>query len=261
VSSTAPRIILIPALQDNYQHLIVCPATNEAAIIDPADAESVLAAVAEQGVKLTKILNTHHHWDHTGGNEVLREHLGIPVICSRYDFERVPAATECVGEGSVVTVGSSLSLRVMEIPGHTLGHIAFVGQGFVFCGDTLFGAGCGRLFEGTPAQMMAALARLTALPQETKAYCGHEYTLNNLLFSSKLEPGNSDLMAKLEAARALRRAKQPTVPTTIAEELSYNPFLRTDRAEIRKSLAQLSYENLTDDLAVFTALRDYKNQY
>ena len=253
-------VILIPALQDNYQHLIICEETRQAAIVDPAEAESVFPVLKKYNVKLSLILNTHHHWDHVGGNQELAEHFGIPILCSQYDVLRITGASKSLVEGDEVAIGN-LRLKVLDVPGHTLGHIAYYGHSRLFCGDTLFGAGCGRLFEGTPAMMVAALNKLSALSPETLVHCGHEYTLNNLLFAKTLEPGNAALLKKLDEVRALRREQQPTVPSTLREEFSYNPFLRTHLSVICDALTKIGYENLHDELAIFTALREYKNGF
>lgn len=254
------KVELIPALQDNYQHLIICEETQRAAIVDPADAQTVLYALKDTGIKLIAILNTHHHWDHVGGNQALSDHFGIPIYCSQYDVPRIAGASKGLIEGDEMAIGN-VRLKVLDVPGHTLGHIAYYGHGRVFCGDTLFGAGCGRLFEGIPAMMLAALRKLAQLPHDTLVHCGHEYTLNNLLFSKTLEPGNQALLNKLEEVRALRRVQKPTVPSTLQEELSYNPFLRVHSKAIVDALSKLGYANLNDELAVFTALREYKNGF
>lgn len=254
------HVILIPALQDNYQHLLICEETKHAAIVDPAEAKTVFPVLEKYQVKLTHILNTHHHWDHVGGNQELAEHFGIPIFCSQYDVSRIAGASKGLVQDDELAIGN-LRLKVLEVPGHTHGHIAYYGHGRLFCGDTLFSAGCGRLFEGTPAMMLAALHKLSALPPETLVHCGHEYTLNNLLFAKTLEPGNAALLKKLDEVRALRREQMPTVPSTLREELACNPFLRTHSLVIRDALTQIGYRDLNDSLAVFTALRDYKNRF
>lgn len=255
------RIIQIPALQDNYQHLLVCETTGRAVIIDPADAPLVMHTVKHEGLKLVAILNTHHHWDHTGGNEELVDRLKVPVYCGAGDFARVPRATHAVKEGQAIDLGGRLSLRVMEIPGHTAGQVAFHVANALFVGDTLFVAGCGRLFEGTPAQMFGSLSKIRRLPLTTQLYGGHEYAVKNLEFALTVEPGNRDLRAKLAQARDLRLQNLSTVPTTLAEELTYNPFLRTQNPEIVMVLSQNGYADLGDEVAVFAALREFKDQF
>lgn len=256
------RIIQIPVLQDNYQYLLICESTGEAVAIDAPDAPALAKAARAENAKLVGIWNTHHHWDHIGGNEELVSRFHVPVFCSQYDFDkqRVPAATNALSEGSEVRVGE-LSFRVLEIPGHTLGHIAFVGHGIAFCGDTLFAGGCGRLFEGTPAQMHASLGKLASLPDETLIYCMHEYTANNLDFAFSLEPNNPDLQRKREEVRSKRDKGLATVPTTIREEKSYNPFLRTGVKSLRDGLVTQGVAFQDEDVDVLRVVRELKDRW
>jgi hydroxyacylglutathione hydrolase len=233
------RIVSIPCLTDNYAYLVICEATQRAVIIDPSEAAPVLAAVRQQGVQLDAIWNTHHHWDHTGGNQELVAAVGgLAVVAHESDRGRVPAQTVFVSEGDTVTVGQ-VSARIIYNPGHTSGAISYhiADPGAVFTGDTLFGAGCGRLFEGTPADMRTSLGKLAALPGATRVYCGHEYTEKNLAFAAEAEADNAAITERRARVADLRKSGQPSVPFTMAEEQATNPFVRAgsvDRlAELR----------------------------
>jgi hydroxyacylglutathione hydrolase len=254
------KVTQIPLLKDNYGYLIVCPETNEAAIVDPSEGEPVLREVEAQEVKLTSILNTHHHRDHTGGNSLLLERFNLRVYAHRNDRERIPGLTDPLDEGDQVFVGG-LRGRVLFIPGHTKGHIAYLFDNRLFCGDTLFVAGCGRLFEGTAEQMLASLSKLAQLPADTLVYCGHEYTQKNLEFALTLEQHNPSLNKKIEQVRALRAQGLSTVPSNIAEEKETNPFLRWDSYEIQKTLQRDALIAGTDPLTVFTKVRELKDHY
>lgn len=210
----------VPALADNYAWVV--RRGDETVVIDPSEAAPVLAALA--GARPRAILCTHHHWDHVGGIEALRSVYGaIEVVGSRHDVGRIPHQSVAVGEGDEL-----FGLRVLEVPGHTLGAVAYVGGGWAFTGDTLFAAGCGRLFEGTAAQMRASLSKLRDLPGDTLIACGHEYTVKNLEFAAHLLPDDPAIAARLAFARASRAAGRPTVPSTLADERATNPFLRWD---------------------------------
>ncbi len=222
----------IPCLKDNYAYLVTCDATGKRAVVDPSEADPVLAALG--GAKLDAIWNTHHHWDHVGGNEALVQKLGVAdVVGHASDRGRIACQTRFLEEGDAFELGA-LRVRVLHIPGHTTGAIAYVVEGdgapAVFTGDTLFVAGCGRLFEGTPAMMFESLKKLAALPGETRVYCGHEYTAQNLRFAAHVEPQNTDVAA---AARAVN---VPSVPSTIAAEKRINPFIRAPDAAAFASL-------------------------
>ncbi len=239
---TAPgcRIVPVACLKDNYAYLVICEATGEAAVVDPSEAAPVEAALLREGVTLRAIWNTHHHFDHVGGNEALvAAHPGIPVVASVFDGtnHRVPAQTVELADGAATAVGR-LQFSGIVVPGHTLGALTLVGAGAALTGDTLFLAGCGRLFEGTPAQMFGSLGRLGALPGETRIYPGHEYTVKNLEFAAAAEPDNRDVEARLAEARTRRSQGEPTVPATLEEERATNPFLRardaTDFARLRE---------------------------
>lgn len=227
------RVLPVPCLSDNYAYVLTAGGAD-AVVVDPSEAAPVLAALEAAGLRLVAILNTHHHFDHVGGNEGLLERFGkIPVFAHESDSGRVPAQTELVREGQRVEIGG-LSFEPLHVPGHTTGAIAYFGHGAVFTGDTLFVAGCGRLFEGTPAMMYTSLCeKLAKLPPQTKVYCGHEYTASNLRFALHAEPGNAAAKEKLARVTEMRERGEPTVPSTIADELATNPFLRVAEPAVR----------------------------
>ncbi|TKD05154.1 hydroxyacylglutathione hydrolase [Polyangium fumosum] len=230
------RVVTVPCLSDNYAYLVADEGRREAVVVDPSEAEPVLAALAREGLELVAILNTHHHWDHVGANEALRGRFGdLPVYGHASDLAqgRVPGQTVGVEEGTPFDA-AGLTFRPLYVPGHTLGAVAYVVNDAVFTGDTMFVAGCGRLFEGTPAMMYASLCqKLGRLPDETKLYCGHEYTVSNLRFAVFAEPENEDVKRALVAAQDKRSRGEPTVPSTMAEEHRTNPFLRVDEPSLR----------------------------
>jgi hydroxyacylglutathione hydrolase len=256
------KVIPVPQLRDNYAYLVIDSATGQAAVIDCAEAAPVIREVEAQGVELVAILPTHHHFDHVGGNEELLRWKPLRVVAYRGQRERIPGANEEVDDGAQVAVGQ-LTARVVYIPAHTTGHIAyyFEKEGVVFTGDTLFAGGCGRLFEGDAKMMMASLARLMALPDETKVYCGHEYTQKNLEFALTLEPGNAALREKYERVRALRQKGLPTVPTTIGEEKTTNPFCRYTSGELRATVRRIDPSVDDDDVAIFAKVRELKDAF
>lgn len=231
------QIEQIPVLSDNYVYLVHEPVAKLTAVVDPAVTEPVVAALARHGWRLTHILNTHHHHDHVGGNEALKAATGCVVVGPRADRERIPGIDVALGDGDVFEFGASRA-RVFDVPGHTRGHIAyhFAVEHALFCGDTLFALGCGRMFEGTAPEMWASLAKLRGLPGETRVYCAHEYTQSNGRFALSVEPGNAALVARMREVDARRAANQPTVPSTLAEELATNPFLRPDSTEIQAAV-------------------------
>lgn len=225
------KIIQILVLTDNYVYLIHDDITGTTGVVDPAVAEPVLAELARQGWQLAWILNTHHHGDHVGGNAELVAATGCRVVGPRADQERIPLIDTCVGDGDVFQLGGARA-RVFDTPGHTRGHIVywFEEDDALFVGDTLFALGCGRLFEGSPEQMWNSFGKLMVLPPATRIYCAHEYTESNLRFALSLAPSDPALKARGEQVRVLRAKGQPTVPSTLAEELATNPFLRAGSA-------------------------------
>lgn len=251
-------IHILPALQDNYIYLIRDPETDAVGVVDPGDAAPVLAFLEGQGWRLTHILNTHHHADHVGGNRVLRERYGCPVIGPAGDADRIAELTHPVREGDTVDFGRFVA-QVLEVPGHTRAHIAFwmAGAPAVFCGDTLFALGCGRLFEGTPAQMWASLLKLRALPDDTSVYCGHEYTQSNARFALSIDPDNPDLQRRAREIDARRAQGMPTIPSTIGQEKATNPFLRADDPVIQRAVGLPG----ADPVQVFAEIRGRKDRF
>jgi hydroxyacylglutathione hydrolase len=248
------EIEIVPCLSDNYAYLVKDGA--ECAVIDPSEPGPVKAALARRGWRLSHILNTHHHLDHTGGNLALKQEFGAAVVGPGKDRSRIPGIDIGVEE-SAGWQFAGRKVQVLEVPAHTRGAIAFVIDGNAFTGDTLFAMGCGRLFEGDPAMMWASLSKLMRLPEETRVYCGHEYTRNNGRFALTLEPGNAMLAARMKQIDAARAAGRPTVPSSIGLEKATNPFLRPDTAEIRKSLGMES----ADTVAAFGEIRRRKDNF
>lgn len=252
------KIFALKAYNDNYIWVIPATESDLAFVVDPGEAEPVQAGLAAAGLRLGGILVTHHHWDHTNGIEALLAETKVPVVGPVDD--RIPSITQPVRDGDEVRLdGLPMPLHVMEIPGHTSSHIAFVGGGVLFSGDTLFAGGCGRMFEGTPPQMHQSLQRLAALPAETKVYCGHEYTEANLRFALQVEPDNAALAARLKQVIEQRARDEITLPSTIADELATNPFLRTDQATVTESAERHAGQRLTSPIDVFAAVRAWKD--
>jgi len=254
------RVVAIPQLMDNYAYLVVDPETRQAGIVDCAEAEPVLQAVAREGVTLSAVLPTHHHFDHVGGNlDLLAAYPGLAVYGVD---ERIPGMTRSVRDGDRIALGT-LGAQVIFIPAHTTGHIAyyFATERAVFTGDTLFAGGCGRLFEGDAAMMIRSLSKLSALPDETDVYFGHEYTEKNLRFALTLEPHNAALQAKHTWAQAQMREGKTTTPTSIASEKATNPFLRWDSAELRRTLHQRFPSLAMNDVSVFAKTRALKDEF
>ena len=256
-------VLTVPAFKDNYLWLIHDGV--HAAVVDPGDGEPILDALRAHGLTLTAILLTHHHADHIGGVPLLLQHGKVPVFGPRNDG--IALVTNPLDQGDRFTVpGLDLAFSVLEVPGHTLGHIAYVREDtdehWLFCGDTLFGAGCGRLFEGTPAQMAGSLAKLAALPDDTLVYCAHEYTLSNLRFADAVEPGNRALQLRLAADSEARGTHLPTIPSTIAIEKATNPFLRYCEPAIVDSLVAAGrLQPGAGPIDAFAALREWKNVF
>ncbi len=257
------KIIPIPVLADNYAYLLIDEATKEAGVVDPSEAGPVAEAVKREGVKFTSIINTHHHWDHVGGNEELvKEFPGLKVYGHKRDKDRTPAITNMVDEGDTMLIGK-LTARFLFIPCHTNGHIAlhFPQEKAVFTGDTLFVAGCGRLFEGTAADMHNNMVKLMSLPDDTRVYCGHEYTVKNLQFALTLEPSNAKLQAKLQWAQDQRAKNVPTIPSTVAEEKEINPFVRVNNSELQGNVKKQFPEIALDPVLVLEKTRNLKDKF
>ena len=248
------NIIPIPAFEDNYIWLL--HQHGYAVVVDPGDASPVIATLQKLQLKLAAILITHHHSDHIDGVSDLLDFQSAPVYAPQYEqfhFKHI----QLKDNDSINVPEIGQSFQVLWLPGHTLGHIAYVNDDYLFCGDTLFGAGCGRLFEGTPAQMLASLTRLKTLNPHTKVFCTHEYTAKNIAFALTLDAENADLMARASEVKQLRQQNLPSLPSTIALELATNPFLRCTQASIISN----SQAKLSDELSVFTAIRSLRNHY
>ena len=251
----------VPAFKDNY--LWVVAEGRKAAVVDPGDSEPIEKFLAENGLELAAILATHHHGDHVGGLQALAAHWKCPVFGPAH--ENIAGIGTRLSEGDRITVpGLGIEVDVLDVPGHTSGHIAYVdtrARDFVFCGDTLFACGCGRLFEGTPEQMSRSLAKLAALPAATRVYCAHEYTLANIRFAEAVEPGNARLAERKARDGEKRTRGEPTVPSTIGEERATNPFLRCAEPEVIASAERHAGRKLEGPVEVFAEIRAWKNNF
>ncbi|MBI5613277.1 MAG: hydroxyacylglutathione hydrolase [Gammaproteobacteria bacterium] len=253
-------VLHVPAFQDNYIWLIRGRSPDRVAIVDPGDAAPVLAALAERRLTPVAILCTHHHADHVGGVAELLAQFPVPVYGPAR--ERIEGVSHPLAEGARVIVPElGLDFAVLDIPAHTAGHIAYHGGGLLFCGDTLFSAGCGRLFEGSAAQMAQSLAKLAALPDDTAVYCGHEYTAANLRFALAVEPDNRAAQAHLAQVLAWRAAGRPSLPSTVGRERRINPFLRTHEPAVRAAAERHAGRALATATEVFGVLRAWKDGF
>ncbi|MFZ5556075.1 MAG: hydroxyacylglutathione hydrolase [Pseudomonadota bacterium] len=252
------QVVPVSAFADNY--IWVIRDDQHAVVVDPGDAAPVLDYLARESLELVAILATHHHGDHVGGNAALLRRFRVPVYGPR--AESIATVTVPLSEGERVRVPAlGLEFRVLEVPGHTAGHIAYVGHGWLFCGDTLFACGCGRLFEGTAPQMYRSLAKLAALPGDTRVFCAHEYTLANIRFARAADADNPSLAQRERREQARRAADQPTLPSSIALELATNPFLRCGDPAVQQAASARAGRPLADPVEVFSTLREWKNRF
>jgi hydroxyacylglutathione hydrolase len=250
----------IPAFDDNYIWLLRREDGDACAVVDPGDDDPVRQVLADRGLRLEAILITHKHGDHVGGVEGLKSDWPGAVVYGPAN-EPIRGVERRLGAGDIVELeGLGLSLDVLDVPGHTEGHIAYVGPGMLFCGDTLFACGCGRVFSGTFEQLSDSLRSLAELPAATRVYCAHEYTLDNIGFAKWVEPDNPDLLVREARVRALREAGRPSVPSELAEELLTNPFMRTDQPEVVAVARRWAGRDLASPSEVFTALRTWKDK-
>ncbi|PRQ62186.1 hydroxyacylglutathione hydrolase [Vibrio sp. V01_P9A10T6] len=250
------QIKSIPAFNDNYIWLIQ-NSDQRCAVVDPGDAAPVLEYLSKHQLTLEAILITHHHHDHIGGvAELVRQFPSINVVGPAH--EPIPTLTHAVEAGDQLELFNEIFM-VLDLAGHTKGHIGYLGDNKLFCGDVLFSAGCGRVFEGTMEQMFTSLCKLAALPEETEVYCAHEYTASNVAFALAVEPDNDQLQQYRDTVNRLRAQQKSTLPTTIRQEKWINPFLRTQQESVMKSVANRTQQ--TDPLSIFTALREWKNEF
>jgi len=249
----------LPVLRDNYIYLIESEASDALIAVDPAEAAPVQQACKMLGKPLTHIFNTHHHWDHTDGNLALQKDFACLIIGAAHDGGRIPGIDVAVSDTSPPLV-SGLNIAVLDVPGHTIGHIAYVVGDALFCGDTLFGAGCGRLFEGSPEQMWCSLSKIAALAGSTKVYCAHEYTLPNLKFAKAMDADNPALAKRIIRDKKRRKQRLPTIPSSIAMEIATNPFLRPLDAGFCRSYAAAQHIE-AEPLLVFADIRNRKDAW
>ena len=256
------KIAVLPCSFDNYGYLIICEETGAAAIVDPAEFYPLSCEIERLGVRLQSIYCTHHHADHIGGlADLLGEFPELSVYGHESDERRIPGMNRSLADGSKIRIGN-IEGQVIYTPGHTIGSLCYLVEDALFTGDTLFGAGCGRLFEGSPKQMYDALNNsIKPLPPQTKVYFGHEYTIQNLKFASFVEPENLSVSKRLELAAVQREKGQLTTPSTLMLECETNPFLRCDEESLIKTVAEKFIGEGLDPLSVFTALRRLKDSF
>ncbi len=256
------RVQTIPAFIDNYIWLIVDINSDQCVVVDPGDAAPVLSYLTKHQLTLTAILITHHHRDHVGGVGELLKQSQFPIPVYGPEKEATDVVTHPLKGGDCVNLFSSTTFHIIDVPGHTLGHIAFVDDASLFCGDTLFAGGCGRMFEGSAEQFQHSLTTLAKLPKTTNVYCAHEYTLANLNFALTVEPQNLALLARIDYCRQQRVCKKSTIPSTIEQELSSNPFLRVDQASVQHAIAEnIEQPPVTDVIENFALLRSWKDTF
>jgi hydroxyacylglutathione hydrolase len=248
----------IPVLNDNYVYLVREPEQNAVGVVDPALVEPIMAEAERLGWAITHVINTHHHGDHTGGNLEIKKRTGCTIVGPGHDRDRIPGIDLELNDGDTFKFGAA-EADVFFIPGHTRGHIAywFAGADALFCGDTLFSIGCGRVFEGTMDQMWSSLSRLRTLPSETRVYCAHEYTQSNIQFAVSVDPNNLALRTREAEVKRKRERGEPTVPSRLGEELAANPFLRADQSDFQAALGMAG----ADPVAVFTEVRRRKDSF
>lgn len=251
------KVHTVKAFDDNYIWLIGTGDSKLVAAVDPGDAEPVLTYLHDNGLTLCAILITHHHYDHTGGIADLTARFAVPVYGPAN--ETIRGRTQAVAEGDEIALENGLKFHVLDTPGHTRGHVCYIGHGALFCGDTLFSAGCGRLFEGTAEQMHNSLAKLAALPDETQVYCAHEYTRANLKFARVAEPDNADMAKRQAEVEALLKAGRPTVPSTMAIEKKTNPFLRSHIESLVTAAEHFAGHSLNTGAEIFATVRYWKD--
>jgi hydroxyacylglutathione hydrolase len=252
-------ISAIPALTDNYIWVIRNSKKHCALVVDPGEAPPVITYLERHQLKLSGILITHHHWDHVNGVADLLHYSPVAVYGPMHS--KFSGLTQRLGEGEDGFISRYFpNYTVLAIPGHTLDHIAYCADNHIFCGDTLFGGGCGRLFEGTPEQLYGSLQKIAALPDSTKIYCAHEYTLENLRFALQVEPSNKEIIQRIQRVQRLREQGNPSLPSNLFEEKQTNPFLRCDVPEIIQQVTRYAGRSLVNPVSVFTALRTWKNE-
>ena len=251
-------VLPIRAFEDNYIWLL--HDSQHAVVVDPGEASPVLTALVHHGLQLNAILVTHRHGDHVEGIAELLERFPVPVFGPAH--EPIPGLTHPVGEGDLIELPDlAVTFKVLDVPGHTAGHVAYYGGNSLFCGDTLFACGCGRIFEGTPPQMYASLQKLARLPENTAVYCAHEYTLSSIRFAKTVEPDNQALLEREKRDKASVAAGRPTLPSTIALEKLTNPFLRCEEPKVMQSVSRYSGKALLTPVEVFAALRQWKDKF